>query len=142
MVTLNLTLIVQLVLFLVFLWGMHRLAFRPTLEALDARDEQIARDEDAAAAATKEAAKLEGRYAEELAAARQEAAAMISEVRREAVDERNARLAEARREADEAVAAARAAAQQELAGERAHYDELLPGLLGEMRRKMSLGGSD
>lgn len=142
MVTLNLTLIVQLVLFLVFLWGMHRLAFRPTLEALDARDERIARDEEAAAVAAKEAAKLESRYADELAAARQEASAMVSQVRREAVDDRNARLAEARRAADEAVAAARAAAQQELAAERARYEELVPGLLAEMRRKMSLGGLD
>lgn len=142
MVSLNITIVVQIALFLAFLWGMHRLAFRPTLSVLDARDDQVRRDEEAAAAAAREAARLESRYAEDLAMARLDAAAKVSEVRRQTMDERNAQLLDARRAADALVGEAREAAQRELDEQRRRYDELVPEVLAAMRRSMSLGGHD
>ena len=35
MININATLVIELILFLVFLWGVNRLAFRPILKAMD-----------------------------------------------------------------------------------------------------------
>ena len=45
MVTINLTLFVQLGLFLIFMWGARKLIFDPILKVLDSREEKLEQDQ-------------------------------------------------------------------------------------------------
>ena len=56
MVTLNLTIAVQLALFLLFLAVTNKLVLKPMLAVLDKRDEQVRQDEETAAASARSAA--------------------------------------------------------------------------------------
>lgn len=53
----DLTLLIQILLFLIFMWTLNRLLFRPTLRVLEERDRQIA-------GGRREAADLEARISE------------------------------------------------------------------------------
>ena len=70
MVTLNLTLVIQVVLFLIFLWGTARFILRPILAGIDERENAIEVDHERAAADSTEAEALESQYAQALSAAR------------------------------------------------------------------------
>jgi F-type H+-transporting ATPase subunit b len=103
MVDLNLTLIVELLLFLIFLWGCNRFIFKPTLALMDERNDKILQDQETALAQEEEASDTERRYNHEVVQARREAARRIDEARRSAMEERNRLLVERRRGADEQV---------------------------------------
>jgi len=86
-VTLNFTLVVELVLFLIFLWGATVLIIRPTLRVIDERDRHVGEQESEAAESETRAAELEKEYHHETANLRRIAEGKYYQARRQAVEE-------------------------------------------------------
>lgn len=97
----DLTLLIQIGLFLVFIWVMNRLLFRPALGVLEERDQQIA-------GSREKAAELEARVAEAIASYE----ARIRETRAEAERERVRLTQEAAQEEARIAAEGREQASQ------------------------------
>ena len=83
MVTLNFTIVVQLGLFLIFLWSVNRLVFGPVLITLDQRNEKLADDEVSTETDSRKAGELEGSYLAEMSAARRGSLNATDAARRE-----------------------------------------------------------
>jgi len=122
MVTLNLTLVVELVLFLLFLWGTHAFILNPTVKNLDDREEMVEGDLQQARVDTQEAEKLEATYQQETGRIYREADAAYREAFRKANQDHLEFLSSEREIADQAVAVVRQSAQAEA-------DEARPALL-------------
>jgi len=140
MVVLNFTIIIELGLFLLFLWVTNKLILQPVLHNIDKREEGIALNEQAAETDAEEAEELEQRYAEAMAKARRAAHSEIEAARREAMDAHNAALLEHRRQADAEVEAQHESAFQKAEVERANYDALAPALADEIAGRLGVGG--
>jgi len=130
MITLNLTLVVELALFLAFLWVMNQIVVRPLLRTMDARTAKTAQDRAAAEAGTQEAQRLEALYVERLANAHQAAAHRLHQVRFDAYHEGRTALDEERSRAEKDLGVCRAAVEAQIEAERQEYPELVP-LLAE-----------
>ncbi|HOH51273.1 MAG TPA: hypothetical protein PLI98_11085, partial [Candidatus Hydrogenedentes bacterium] len=74
MLSLDFTLVVELLLFLLFLWGTNRAVLRPLLRTMDARQLRMEQDRADAEAAARRAAELDAVYDRRLAAIHREAA--------------------------------------------------------------------
>ena len=140
MVTLNFTIVVELILFLVFLWGTKRFILRPLLEALDARETSLEESEANAQEAAERAGTLEEQYHRENSAMRREADEAFRGGRRKALNEHGRHLAEERHKADEAVAAAREAARGQVDDERSQCAALAPELADIISDQLGIGG--
>lgn len=140
MVTLNLTLIFELVLFLIFLWGTAVFILRPVLRFLDEREEKIVRDQSQAETDSEEAGGLEQRYAQEMSTVRRSADDEFRDKRRAALEAHATTLSEKRHQADEAVAQVREEAMTQVAGERGAYKSLAPGLADLISERLGMGG--
>jgi F0F1-type ATP synthase membrane subunit b/b' len=90
-------------LFVILIFPVHRLLFRPIFAVLDARDEKIAGTRARAEKIAAEAEEVLARYE-----------SSVREAREQAERERKERLAEARSESAEQCAAARAEAEREI----------------------------
>ena len=141
MVTLNFTLLVELVLFLLFLWGANVLIIRPALRTIDERDAYIAEAESRAQAETAVAMSEEARYAGELAKLRRQSEDRINAARRRALDERTAALLARRKEADAAVMQAHDEARRQVKAERAKLDSFAPDLAAEIGKRLHITGT-
>lgn len=141
MVTLNLTLLVELGLFLLFVWLVSRLIIAPTVRVMDERDAQLAGDEAQAQQDEEQAAALEKSYTQAIAAARYESSRLLAQARREALARRADAILERRRVEGEAVAAAHAEAVTALKAERPKYPELAAALAERMSEQL-LGKGD
>jgi len=120
MVTINLTLLIELGLFLVFLWGTSRFILRPVLAQIDAREESLADDQVKAQSDEIEATRLEQEYQKAITEARAEADDAFRRARHQTQQEHLKFIAEERERADETVAAFRMEAQR--AAEAIHDD--------------------
>lgn len=140
MVDINLTMLVELGLFLIFLWGTAVFILRPVLRTLDARDKQIEDDGDQARAAREAAETMGQDYAQAMSTLRTKVEASYRLARREARDEQSGRVAGERKKADQAVAAARADAAQEVEGLRSSYGGLSSELADLLGGRLGLGG--
>ena len=140
MVNINSTLLVQLGLFLLFLWGLNRLVLRPMLKTMDDREDMLRRQEAETDSDTTQAEQAESTYASRIAAARQEAAQRVEEARRAALGERTAALAQRRAEANGAVERVRGKALEAVDEQRQRYADLAPGLVGAIIEKLGTGG--
>lgn len=140
MVTLNLTMAVQLVLFLVFLWGANRFFFGPILRLIDQREELVEQSRANAEADDETTAELEARYAHEMARIRRSADEEFRDERRAALDAHAATLSEQRHRADETVAKVREEAMKQVEGERAVYKTLAPGVADLIADRLGMGG--
>ncbi len=140
MVTLNLTLAVQLGLFLIFLWGTNTLFFRPILSHMDHREEQIEQSRTNAEADDKTTAKLEVSYAQEMGAIRRAADDEFRDNRRAALEAHAAALSEQRHRADETVAKIREEALQQVESERGAYERLAPGVADLIAERLGMRG--
>jgi F-type H+-transporting ATPase subunit b len=129
MVNINFTLIVELTLFLVFLWGANVLAFRPMLRTMDARSAKVADDRRAALSEKQRADELQAKYQRDLLATRRRLNDELRSVRRAEQDKHMQALAERRRELEEQVAAVREELQALVEQERRQYDRLVPQLV-------------
>ena len=78
MVSINYTLIAQVVNFLILLWILAKFAYKPLLKAMDDRRMRIVKDMDNAENARKDAEALKQQYAEKMKEARKEANNIIA----------------------------------------------------------------
>lgn len=140
MVTLNFTIVVELILFLVFLWGTKQFILRPLLEALDAREASLEESEALAEQNIERAGTLEAQYRGESAAMRRAADDSFRGGRRTALNEHGRHLAQERHKADEAVAAAREAAAGQVESERSQCAALAPELADVISDQLGIGG--
>jgi F-type H+-transporting ATPase subunit b len=128
-VTINLTIVIQVLLFLAFMWAMNRWVFAPVLELLDTRHERVQQDKSEAERAQKDAVQLERKYAVELAAIHREASHKVVEAHRTAQEAHNQRVLELKREADAELLEVHDQAMAQVGEQRQHYgpcvDELV-----------------
>ena len=95
--------ITSIVVFLVLLWVLSKVAWKPILEGLHQREETIKKALDDAAAANEQAKALILEYEAKLETAREEGKAILEETRRDAQDLRAQIEADASQKADETV---------------------------------------
>lgn len=140
MVTINFTLIVEAVLFLLFLWGTTAFILRPTLKAMDERDASVETDLEQEQTDNEEAGVLEGRYAEGMAAIRRSSDEEFRKERRRALEAHAGTMAGERHKADEAVAGTREEALGQVESQRETYKTLAPDLARLLAEKLKIRG--
>jgi F-type H+-transporting ATPase subunit b len=113
LLTINGTLIAQLVIFLLVLFILYRLAWGPLLKILNERRARIAQGVEATQKALQELAAAEKERQAKLEEARREAQAMLDRITKQAEDLRKELEAKAREQAEALIAKARAEIQQE-----------------------------
>ena len=141
MVTINLTIVVEVGLFLVFVWAMNRFVFRPLLRVMDKRAARIEDDKTKAAAEVAEAEQLETRYASTVAAIHRDATHKIVEAHREAQVAHTERVATMKKKEEEELALLREEAMRQVDEERKRYPELAAALANAMAERLRLKGS-
>lgn len=92
------TVIAQIINFIILLWLLKRFLYGPLLNAMQQRQERISNIEGEALAKEKEAAKQVGEYAEKIARLEEERQALLNSARGQAEEERQAYLVRARQE--------------------------------------------
>lgn len=138
MVDINLTLLVQAGLFLVFLWAMNAFVFRPLLNRMDERDDQVQGDRRTAEEAAAQAAQLERQYASESASIHREASREVVRAHRKVQEAHLKRVAEVKERGDSELAAVRQEVSAAIAAEKAQYDELAQDLAHAMARTLGV----
>jgi F-type H+-transporting ATPase subunit b len=113
LLTINGTLIAQLLIFLVMLGVLYRVAWGPLLRILNERQARIAQGVEATQRAMKELEAAERERQAKLEAARREAQAMLDRITKQAEDLRKELEAKAREQAEALIVKARAEIQQE-----------------------------
>lgn len=140
MISLNLTLFVEVGLFLLFLWACRRWVFAPVLRLLDEREENLEAGKAQAQRDLEMAQELEARCQRELADARRQAKLASDRVIREAHDARSRAVSARRHEAEEAVLAAARDAAEAVERERPQIEALAPELARAIRQRLGLEG--
>ena len=140
MVTLNLTLVIEVGLFLVFVWGTARFILRPVLRSLDERVAVIEQDHAQAAVDMEEANTLEGQYARELLDIRQRADEAYRDARRKTLKGHADAVARAIEWADQAVAEARDNAMRLVDEQRDSIESAVPEIAELIERRLYAGG--
>ena len=127
MVNFNATLIAQVLNFLILVFILAKFAYKPLMKIMDDRKNKIAGDL-AAAETAKTAESIKAEYAAKLAAARQEAQAIIDNARKTAQTAHDKILADTKAEQDQIVKTAKEAIalekKQALSEIRAHVINL------------------
>ncbi|TMD86770.1 MAG: F0F1 ATP synthase subunit B [Chloroflexi bacterium] len=113
LLTINGTLIAQLLIFLVMLGILYRFAWGPLLRILNERRARIAQGVEATERAKRELEEAERERQTKLEEARREAQAMLDRITKQAEDLRKELEAKAREQAEALIAKARAEIQQE-----------------------------
>jgi len=124
MVTINLTLLVELLLFLGFLWLVHRYIVVPVLQNADAREAEVEQDQTTAVEATEASESLEREYRRKRAALHREASQRIAQAHREAQRKHLDRMAELKAEEEKQIVALRNELRQMVDQQRDDYDRL------------------
>ena len=128
MVSVNITLLVELGLFLVFLWVTARIVIRPALTTMDKRSARIEGDRASADDYAAKTDDLKRSYHEEITTARRAAKRKIAETCRQALSDRVDAIADRRRHGQRLVDAVRATAQQQEEAQRPQYAALVARL--------------
>lgn len=140
MVTINLTLIVQVGLFLLFMWAMNRWIFRPMLGILDTRAETLRNDETQTEMSTNEARKVERKYAIELTSIHREANQRALAAHRDAQTAHLNRLLALKEKEEAEVGQVRQECMALVASEREKYAPLIEQLTSEFARAVAPRG--
>ncbi len=141
MVDLNFTLVVQLLMFLGFLWAMNRWVLQPLLQFMDEREQTMAQAREQADTDQQTAENLEQEYAAALASLHRKAhQKVMDEVR--VVQDRNLKDREkVRQRHGEEVAEVRQEAHDFVAQERNAYPQLSQEIAENMMDRLGLGGN-
>ena len=139
MVTLNFTLLVELILYLIFLWGTARFILSPILRTIDAREESLEQAQVKTQADQAEAERLENEYARAIAETRAHADDTLRHRRHQAVQEHMIFIAEERQRADQTVAAVRMEAERAAEEARPQVLEAAPQLVESITQKLEGG---
>ena len=142
--SINATLIVQMIVFAILVWFTMRFVWPPITAALDERAKKIAEGLSAADKAKADLAAANTRVEQQLSAARDDAARRLADAERlaqQTVEEAKARASE---EAAKIIAAARAEAEQESVKAREVLREQVAGLAVKgaeqiLRREVNAG---
>jgi F-type H+-transporting ATPase subunit b len=113
LLTINATLVAQLIIFLLMVVVLYRLAWGPILSALEARRKRIAEGLQAAEEAQKQRALAEQEYRQRMEEARRQGQALIDQVTKRAEVLRQELEAKAKEQADQVIARARSEIQAE-----------------------------
>lgn len=113
MVSLNFTILAQIVNFLILLFVLAKFAYKPLLKAMEDRRSKIIKDLDTAEQTRQDAAALKKQYEEQLAAARKEAAGIVDKANKIAQSLHDEMMDEARKEKETMLAAAQEHIEQE-----------------------------
>lgn len=138
MVTLNFTIVVQLVLFLIFLWGLRQFVVNPMLKQIDDRQHYIEQQESRAKVDIDLAAAQEARYAQAVKDMHQDAEQRFRDARRATLDEQAEIIARQREQCDRAVTIARIDAQKRAQDERASFRQVVPELANAIAARVGL----
>jgi F-type H+-transporting ATPase subunit b len=140
LIDLDVTFFIQLCLFLVLVFVLNRLAFRPMLALFERRREQTEVREEAAKGKEKEAAELLGGYHAEIAAAVAAGAQVRNAARDEALAEQGARLTAARAESAALYDRELGAFCAEMEAQRAAAMPSIEATAGEIMAGLTRGG--
>ena len=113
MVSINYTLIAQVVNFIILLWVLAKFAYKPLLKAMDDRRTKIVKDMDQADHARKDAEALKAEYVTQLKNAKKEANDIISKANAMAQELHDEALANAQKEREELLAFGRQTVEME-----------------------------
>jgi F-type H+-transporting ATPase subunit b len=127
-INLNMTLLLQVVNFLILIVLLSRFLYKPLTQFLAARAEGIKRSLEEAKAAREAAAKAQQEYEARIAATRREAATMREAAVREVEEERQRLLKASRDEAGRLLAEAKTQIEQEVKKAKAELREEVVGL--------------
>lgn len=136
MVSLNLTIFIELGLFLLFLWVVNRIIVRPVLQMLDERAERIAGDREATRKDREASEKLNAQYAGEIYAARRAAAQAVEEARRTATAARVEAITTRRHQSDTELAAVRQEALRQIDNQRTEMEAAARDLAASVRSRV------
>lgn len=139
--SINLTIVIQLALFLIFLWGAYRMFYRPTFGVMDGRAEKMAKDQAEAESAASDAESMEAHYTRRLTESHQEASQRLHQAKYDAYGRNREDLDKLRARSDEEVAVCRADVAKQLEQERAKCAALLPGLVDAMDQQLTKKGT-
>ncbi len=114
MIDINMTLVAQVLNFLILVVILRLVAYKPVLKMLKAREEKIAKSIDAAEADEQKAKQLLEDYKKQLADARIQAQEIVDKANKRAQEEHDATIAETKREIEQL----RKAAKEDIARER------------------------
>ena len=118
MVTINLTMLIELILFLVFLWGTQRFILAPVLQSMDERNDSIECEIEKAQVNDQRSEELEHKYRHEIAVIRRDADDELRAFKQKASSEHADFLKQERLNAEKAVAEVRAEFQTHVASQR------------------------
>ena len=141
MISLNLTIVVELALFALFYGVSRRYIFSPLHRLMISRQDRIGRDEDRAAHDEREAARVRDEQAARFAGAQRAAAQRLREARFAAYRRNRIEADERRRRAESEVSAFRARVRGDVKSERERYGAQLPELVAAIDRQINIEGS-
>lgn len=113
MVSINATLIAQILNFIVLLWVLAKFAYKPLIKAMDDRRNRIINDLDTAEQTRLDAEALKVQYVEQLANARQEATDIVEKANKVAQNLHDDFMEQARAEKDAIMATAKERIEQD-----------------------------
>lgn len=141
MLSFNLTVLVELALFVVFYRVSRWLVFAPLHRLILERRAHIRQDEEKARADHEEIQRLEQLHAQRLVEAQQDAGLRLREARFTAYRQNRIEADERRDQAEAEVAVFRARVYEDIETERHRYGELLPEIIEAMDRQINVEGS-
>ena len=140
MVTINATLLVELILFLVFLWGTQRYILTPVLKNMDERTDSIENDHAQAESNTTASVALEKKYRHEIAVIRKNADAEVREATQKSQLDHSQFLTAERDRAEQAVAEVRQEAKRQVESQRDTIAADIPDLAKRIQSMLAPGG--
>lgn len=140
MVNLNFTLLVELGLFLVFLWLMHRWVLKPLMAVMDRREEQIEGDQGSARHDAESADRLEADYRAQFAEIHRASSREIGRAHRKAQEEHSKVVAELQHRAARELDALHQRYKREVEAQRAQFPVLAEETAQVIAARLGLEG--
>lgn len=141
MITINLTIVVEAILFLGFLGLTYRSIWQPLLNLIYTRRQKVSGDRDTSDLNQSAAQRLSEEYRARLAQTDQRAMKQVYDTTYKAHRDRRNLIAELKIQADMEVAGHRDFIQKQVKEQRKHFSEYLPVLIEEMDHQVKTGGS-
>ncbi len=142
MVSINATLVIELILFLIFLWGTKTFFLRPMLDTMDKRESRLQEDEECVERDTSDAEKMEDEYDHAIDRTQRKIHEKVEKERRSAIERQLNTLMEHRREGDKEVSQVRDAALKQVEDERQKFASLKPQIVSTIAKRLGIGGLD
>ena len=140
MVTLNLTLLIEVGLFLIFLGGTARFILHPLLDSIDERETGIAQDKESAEVGMQAAEKLESEYTAQLSELRRQADEALRVARGKVTKEHHDHLAVEYEKADQQVLDVRQESLERVEQERELLTAAIPEVADLIAERLKAGG--